>query len=292
MNDAGAGIFVAVNETDLRGRKAANVVALRAGFADNDSGADLRIADDAAASFSTRTARGVNPFWTLRPGEPVERFRELQMRLAAFYGTDKAVKDASRVMRVPGFMHRKGEPILVGFVPGTSWEWSIDGLLDVHPARLLERPAPSPRRPVAASIVTGGRQAALAEIVRQKAGERSWIVGDRHDSAVETATHARKLGLTISRTRDIVADFLVAAGKTDDEAGDVVAWAWDNVSEDPVELEERPPEVAAEKQIRRGEDPDRVAARLRRWYALPAAKAVEIVDQACAAELRRMGAAV
>jgi hypothetical protein len=295
LNDLGAGIFVAVNQTDLLGRKAKNVVALRAGFADNDSGTVLGLAAD--ASFWTRTARGDNPFWRLRPGELVTRFRELQVRIAAFYRTDPSVKDAARVMRVPGFIHRKAEPILVGFLPGSGREWTIDELLDAHPAEVVEQPTlrgsrdVDARRSATSVRVLGGREGALAEIVRQKATERPWAVGSRHNSAVETATHARKLGLGISITREIVADLLVSAGKTDSEAGEIVAWAWANVAENSDETAERPPEAVAKKRIRLGEDPALLAARLRRWYSLTADRAVEIVDEACAAELRRIGAA-
>lgn len=38
QNDAGAGIFVTINETDLKGRKASNIVRCRAVWADFDDG--------------------------------------------------------------------------------------------------------------------------------------------------------------------------------------------------------------------------------------------------------------
>jgi hypothetical protein len=41
---------------------------------------------------------------------PLEKFEELQRRLIAHYGSDEAVHDLPRVMRIPGFFHRKEEP--------------------------------------------------------------------------------------------------------------------------------------------------------------------------------------
>lgn len=290
LNDRGAGIFVTINETDLRGRKAGNVVALRAGFADDDRG-DL--VPRVPPSYCTRTRRGINPFWNLVPGEELSRFREMQSRLIACYRSDKSAKDLPRVMRCPGFYHRKAEPVMVDFLPGTGRRWTIDELLAAHPAP-QQRVVVQATAPAQGSLVVrssgGGREAALVEVVRQKAEGRSWAIGDRHDSGIETATHARKIGLSKTATRDLVDSLLAAAGKTDEaEADEIATWAWENVSPDPKELEERPPSKLAESQLRQGVKPDLVAARLMRWRGLTAAEAVSIVDKACAAELRRHG---
>ena len=288
LNEAGAGIFATVNETNLRGRSASDVVAVRALFCDVD-GAEPELL--VPASFFTVTARGRNPFWRLRPGEPVCRFREGQARLAATYGTDATVRDLSRVMRVPGFFHRKADPLLVGFAPGNGRKWTIDELLELHPpvAVAPKRPAVAPGGSIRLSVAGRGREGALLSIVAQKAAERPWTVGCRHASAVETATHARKLGLGPAATRDLVANLLVAAGKAEDEAGDVVAWVWENVSPDPKELEERPPEAVAVRQLRQGVDPETVVGRLRRWHGLSAQAATSIVEKVSAARPRQIG---
>jgi hypothetical protein len=46
---------------------------------------------------------------------PSARFKELQQRLAAHYGTDRQVSNLSRVFRLPGSLHQKRESSLVTF---------------------------------------------------------------------------------------------------------------------------------------------------------------------------------
>jgi hypothetical protein len=40
-------------------------------------------------------------------GCTIDQFRTLQERLIRAYGSDAAVKDPSRVLRLPGFIHQK-----------------------------------------------------------------------------------------------------------------------------------------------------------------------------------------
>ena len=111
LNDRGAGVYVCVNETDLRGRRTSNVTALRALFVDSDTGPlpELALEPD----IHVRSLRGEHAYWLLTPGQPLARFGMGQSHLAAALGTDGTVKDLPRVMRVPGFLHRKAEPFLV-----------------------------------------------------------------------------------------------------------------------------------------------------------------------------------
>jgi hypothetical protein len=47
---------------------------------------------------------------------PLEAFAGAQKALAAALGTDPAVCDLPRVMRLPGFWHRKGKPFMTRLV--------------------------------------------------------------------------------------------------------------------------------------------------------------------------------
>lgn len=129
LNEDGAGVFVTVNETDLKGRTADNVVALRALFVDKDDG---RLTPN-EASLITHSARGDHAYWLLKPEEKLGEFSRAQEHLASFYHTDRAVKDLSRVMRLPGFLHNKGEPVLVTFDWGIKGLRTIDEVLALHP---------------------------------------------------------------------------------------------------------------------------------------------------------------
>lgn len=142
LNSKGAGIFVTVNATDGGGRQASNVTALRAIFVDADDTVLPPLA--LAPSFTVHSARGPHAYWLLAPGEPLERFTDAQTQLARALGTDPTVKDLSRVMRVPGFWHRKGEPLLVTFEPGTGRRHTIAEVLTAYPAPELPKPSPAP----------------------------------------------------------------------------------------------------------------------------------------------------
>jgi hypothetical protein len=113
LNDSGAGIYVTVNRTDLKGRKAENVIGIRATFIDLDG-----------APLDPVQAEGVPPpivinetspgrwhvYWRAPDGMPLDEFTELQKRLISYFHSDQSIHDLSRVMRIPGFVHRKGAP--------------------------------------------------------------------------------------------------------------------------------------------------------------------------------------
>lgn len=110
-NRAGAGVFVTVNATDGKGRMADNIVGIRALFLDLD-GAPL--SPVAAAAIAPHIVVESSPgrfhaYW-LVSGCELADFRRWQQVLAARFGGDPVVCDLPRVMRLPGFWHRKGAP--------------------------------------------------------------------------------------------------------------------------------------------------------------------------------------
>jgi P4 family phage/plasmid primase-like protien len=111
MSALGCGIFVCVNETDLRGRSTQNVIALRALFVDSDTGPLPAL--PLRPSIVVQSANGQHAYWLMKSGEELARFTEVQDHLADALGTDHKVKDLPRVMRVPGFLHQKGEAFRV-----------------------------------------------------------------------------------------------------------------------------------------------------------------------------------
>ncbi len=114
LNQRGAGIFVTISETDLKGRKADNVTRVRAVFADTD-GADLApiLKADAEPHFIVESSPGNWHTYWLVDGLPLAQFEGVQRRIADMFGTDASVTDLPRVLRLPGFYHRKGEPFMV-----------------------------------------------------------------------------------------------------------------------------------------------------------------------------------
>ncbi len=114
LNNAGAGIFFTVNQTDGRGRKRENVTAVRALFVDADGVEWPKTWHKCPNVVTWRdTAPGELPRWHAYWSTqcPLDKFTEFQKRLSKHYGTDPAVNDPPRVMRIPGFLHRKADPL-------------------------------------------------------------------------------------------------------------------------------------------------------------------------------------
>ena len=147
----GIGVFVTISETDFKGRKAENVVRPRALFADADGGEQVK------RCVSMLEAHGCSPSLVVNSGRgyhfyfcsdvPLDQFSLLQKQLIAKLGTDPAVKDLPRVMRLPGTLHLKdpAEPRLVKLLnsPNASVKrWPLSDFL----SKLgLSPAAPAPR---------------------------------------------------------------------------------------------------------------------------------------------------
>lgn len=64
--------------------------------------------------FAVQTSPGKgHVYWVSHYLANLETYRMIQRKLRQFYDGDKAVVDATRVLRVPGFLHQKGAPHLV-----------------------------------------------------------------------------------------------------------------------------------------------------------------------------------
>jgi len=185
-------------------------------------------------------------------------FGTLQQALAEHYGTDPSVKDLPRVMRLPGFYHRKGEPVMVQLLEArdhasynpadifSAWPFLGEqlecerALKVANEQRRSEILGRATERRAAPTI--GGGDRARAERLLQahhdtvaSAGE-----GTRHDTLLRAA---RALGGYIGSgtlERDEVEDVLSAAaevcGLSDGEATDVIRWGLDKGIDDPLEL--------------------------------------------------------
>lgn len=115
-NAQGYGIFVGVNEG---GPKKGLITRVRAVFADFDSSEswkrvcenseDLRIAGRDPHIVVQTSPGKFHVYWKVE-GLPLESFEGVQRGIADRLGSDPAVHDLSRVMRLPGFIHTKGAP--------------------------------------------------------------------------------------------------------------------------------------------------------------------------------------
>ena len=113
LNQQGAGVFVMVNGGDLKGRAAGNVQKVRALFVDLD-GAPLEpvLQCGTPPHIVVDSSAGRYHAYYLVSDCALQDFKSLQLALAAKFGGDPTVNDLPRVMRLPGFRHRKGKPTL------------------------------------------------------------------------------------------------------------------------------------------------------------------------------------
>ncbi len=119
LSKLGAGVFVTINETDLKGRKVANIKRVRALFVDLDGVPLKKVTGDEEFGKEPNIIVESSPdkwhcYWLVAAGAvELDKFTEIQKWLIARYGSDKSIHDLSRVLRLPGFLHQKDEPFLV-----------------------------------------------------------------------------------------------------------------------------------------------------------------------------------
>lgn len=127
-----AGVFVVVNDG---GHTDKEITKVRSVFADLD-GAPLQPIVDALAPHAVicSSPGKWHVYWLVDAGFPLDRFTSIQKAIAKKFGTDGAVCNLSRVMRLPGFAHNKYDPFDVHFhqlnykLPRYSVEQIVGGL--------------------------------------------------------------------------------------------------------------------------------------------------------------------
>ena len=143
------GAFVTINETDFAGRRVENIVRPRALFADADGAEQIQQcrevirATGATPTIVVQTSRGRAHFYWCCHDVPREQFSKLQSALIAKLGTDPAVKDLSRVMRLPGTLHLKEPKVpttVTFFVQDQRWSiGELSARLGLTPALSVNR---------------------------------------------------------------------------------------------------------------------------------------------------------
>ncbi|MEA2328854.1 MAG: hypothetical protein QOE68_3813 [Thermoanaerobaculia bacterium] len=131
LNRDGACVAVAINALRGSRRILEAVVAIRALFIDCDGPRVRRLA--LPTSITVESHAGRHYYWLLREPAAPDTFADAQRQLAAFYGTDGMVCDATRVMRLPGFDHCKTERFRVGLVRAdAALRYPMNDILRVH----------------------------------------------------------------------------------------------------------------------------------------------------------------
>jgi hypothetical protein len=146
LNKLGAGIYVTVNETDLKGRTKANIVNVRAVFQEADrQGIPVPSLEP---HIVVQTSQGkFHRYWLTHENDAALRGYEGVMRtMVDQYGSDPNARDLARVLRLPGFLHMKdaANPFLVCIVEAShaqpyTWE-QITAVIPPSPAPESTKP--------------------------------------------------------------------------------------------------------------------------------------------------------
>lgn len=112
----GCGAFVTVNQCNGMGRKAENVMKIRALFIDCDGAPWEPPAEALKPHIRVESSPGRWHLYWLVLDCSIEEFKPMQKAIASKYGGDPAVCDPPRVMRLPGFWHLKAEPFMTRLV--------------------------------------------------------------------------------------------------------------------------------------------------------------------------------
>lgn len=135
LNSKGAGIFVTVNETDLKGRSTANILDVRAIFQEADR-AGVQI-PPLTPQIVVQTSPGkTHSYWITHGGkDALAEFNAVMTTMVEQYGSDPNARDLARVLRLPGFFHQKDpeNPFMVSIVEATgaqpyTWKQITDSI--------------------------------------------------------------------------------------------------------------------------------------------------------------------
>ena len=122
LNAEGAGIFVTVNQTDLKGRSNANIIDVRAIFQEADR-AGVPI-PTLLPQIVVETSPGkFHRYWLTHGGkDALAEFKTVMTTMVEQYGSDPNARDLARVLRLPGFFHQKDpqNPFMVSIVEATN----------------------------------------------------------------------------------------------------------------------------------------------------------------------------
>ncbi|MBB5693524.1 DNA-primase RepB domain-containing protein [Muricoccus pecuniae] len=242
LNAQGAGIFKPLNKVRHNARrKAENVERVDALAADNDDplrcGAVEAEIDRHGCVPSTvvETSPGKRHYYWFVNDFPLDAFTPAQRAIAAALGTDPAVCDLPRVMRLPGFIHRKGAPFLVREVAATGHRYSYAELRAAYPPG-AGNPSFGPADRGGGGAGRGAQRS--AEASPQAAEFRAALhrCGGLFSRAIPAAIAAAKQGQRYLMLRAIIARLAAAGwGPADMRAGvlphAIAAWT-DTTAED------------------------------------------------------------
>jgi hypothetical protein len=166
-NENGVGVFVTINETRGTGRTLANFGRPRSLWADMD-GAPTPKWPLPPSMIVESSPRKFHFYWLIDGDMPLSTWRGMMARIVDRYGADRAATDPVRVLRVPGFYHCKGRPVLVKLLVCNGRRYTGGELVKAFPP-IARKPK---RRSAGAVTPTNVDRDALRSALQHLAGVR------------------------------------------------------------------------------------------------------------------------
>ncbi len=143
----GAGIFVTVNETNGEGRRSEHITRVRAVWQEDDGLFQGRFPLEPSMVVETSPGH-FHRYWLVSDEWPADErgrkdFDGVLDRMVESYGSDKGAKSINRVLRVPGFLHRKTSTThLVRIVGASARRYTRKEILEAFPPIERKKEAP------------------------------------------------------------------------------------------------------------------------------------------------------
>jgi len=203
-NEAGAGIYITVNACDGQGRKAENVTRVRAFYQDDDAG-DVRAPIE--PSIIVETSPGKQHLYYLTDDTPVDQYQDVQKALVDNCGGDRNAVDISRVLRLPGYMHRKGDPFVVKMIHESGQQPHSFERVKEAIGPYIKKPDLTNGAFIAADHLNDGPVTRIREILSG---------GNFHDNIVSLAARYSAKGLGMSEVVSMIQGWMQACNDGSD----------------------------------------------------------------------------
>lgn len=220
LNKKGAGVFVTVNELPpSKKRRSENITKLRALFIDQDGLCEIPTEWKIKPSVIVkRDSTHWHAYWLLVEGENLDQFKPAQKALARYYKSDPAVNDLARVMRVPGFLHNKKNPVKVDLLyADKDLKYSIKEILEAHGLSIDE-----------SCTHRFLKEEYSIDDFKSWASKKATTEGERHKTATNIAIEGCGRKLEKKIVLETVGEYLKRSGKNDPtEANKIIEWVYE-----------------------------------------------------------------
>jgi hypothetical protein len=165
-NGRGAGVFVTINATRGKGRKASNYDHPRAVWADLDGATVAKWPLEPSMIVETSPGKQ-HVYWLLAEDDiPLDTWRACMARIVERYGADRNATDPVRVLRLPGFLHCKGKPVIVRLLQCSGRRYSNAQVMKAFPSvKRAIKTAPK-NTPVSGAVDIRELEAALQHLTQ------------------------------------------------------------------------------------------------------------------------------